>query len=164
MSDEVAKDTATVKAARSSSLATKPKGIVSILTDEAKVAGKWLDKSGPMLKWGAIAAGAWLAVAIIGNEVRSASKLLHPSGDEYSPPGYIRDVYGQIDSGSSYPQAPDPRILDRGIRRKLANTTGIVQRAHRERSNHHTYGSARTNQQLQSVYGADENGVVTGMF
>jgi hypothetical protein len=162
--DTVAKDVITTVEKNAAGLSKTPKGIVSILTDEAKVAGKWLDKSGPMLKWGAIAAGAWVALAVIGNEVRSASKIFHPSGDEYSPPGYVRDVYGQIDSGSSQPIPPDPRILDRGMRMKLANTTGIVQRAHNNRQGHTRYGKARTDQQLQSVYGADENGIVTGMY
>lgn len=157
--DVVAKKGALGAASKAGAQAkVESKGMIGMLRKESQMASQWFKGKGALLRATAIAGGAWLAVALLANEARSISSAFH-TGSNYSPPGYVRDVYGMIDSGSSYSTPPDPMAMNDRIKERLRNTTGLVQRIHDQRSGHHRYGNSKSDYQMENLYG-----VQTGLY
>jgi len=119
----------------------------SILSREAGTVVKWFGSQSKIFKVGAIAGGAWLAVALLS---RTISPILN-IGRGNAAPGYVQDVYNEIDSGSTYPPVADPRIYPK--RSPVPRVRpGIPQQLHNERSGHHRVGAAKTDYYNQMLY------------
>lgn len=105
----------------------------------------FLANRSPLFKVGAIAGGSWLTLAIL-------SRMGNPFRGNDDPPGYVRDVYGRIDSGSrSEPIVVDPRALRTQVRTPSA-PYDLSTRMHYNRIGHHRYGKARTDYQMGLLY------------
>lgn len=126
------------------------KGVVDTLEKERGILQEVARKkwASPMIRIGAIAAGAWVALAVISRIGRFAAA----DRREPAAPGFIDSVYNRVGNGGMDYSGGVDAMSYRSKFRPIP-TAGLVQQQNRERSGHTKYGSARTDDQMRRLYG-----------
>jgi hypothetical protein len=116
-----------------------------LFSREGKLASQFFKNKGPLLKVGAIAAGAWIVLASLNSAVKTVTSI----GADDNPPNYVSNVYNRIENERYSPMPQARRYVNPNSK---INTTGLNQRLSSNRIGHHVYGNARSQRDLQNLY------------